>query len=135
MADGFTIEVDRAAVLLMLDQLGESAEAHVHDAAGVTAERVQDEWRGRVRRRTGRYYEAIRIEEAGEPMHGFRVYVDKMSDPDGGTRAANFPIWQEEGTKRMHARPAMKNAVSLEQGPHLRRVSEALGDAINEVNY
>lgn len=134
MSDGLEIEVDAADVLAMLDQLGERAEDIVHEASGVTAERIQAEARARVRRATGRLYEAITREEAELPMRGWRVFVDKMSDPDGGTRAANFPLWHEYGTKYMTAQPFLTNSAELEEGPHLRRVEDALEDAILEAN-
>lgn len=134
MAEGFEIDVDAASVLAMLDQLGERSDVLVHEASGETAEAVQFEWRSRVRRATGRYYEAIRRKEAEGPLRGFHVYVDQMSNPDGGMRAKNFPIWQEEGTKYMAATPAMQAAIDLEEGLHLRRVSDALQEGIDEVN-
>lgn len=128
------IEVDAGHILRMLDQLGERAEETVHDASGETAIRLQEEWRARVRRRTGRYYEAITREEAEPPLRGWRVFVDTMSDPEGGTRAKNFALWQEGGTKYMVARPARESAIAIAEGAHLRVVEEALQDAIDEVN-
>lgn len=131
MADGITIDVDAADVLALLDRLGPAAEVHVHEASRITAERVQQDARSRARHRTGRLIEAIEIEEAGPPMHGYRVFVGEMSD-ERGPRPEEFAIWHEAGTKKMSAQPFMENSAALEEGPHLRRLADALQAAIDE---
>lgn len=131
---GLVIDVDASEVFEMLDLLGERAEDAVHEASGETAEAIQMEARARVRRDTGRLSEAITREEADEPLRGFRVFVAKMSDPNGGTRAANFPLWHEYGTKYVEAQPFLTNSARLEEGPHMRRIEDALQESIDEVN-
>jgi hypothetical protein len=133
MADEITIEVDAADVLALLNRLGPAAEIHVHEASRVTAERIQQEARSRVRRATGIMHDAIIIEAAGPPMHGYRVFVDDMID-ERGPRAHEFPLWHEAGTKHMKAQPFMEVSAQLEEGAHLRRLSDALQDAIDQEN-
>lgn len=133
MADGIRIDVDAADVMAMLVQLGDTAEVLIHDASRVTAARIQDEARARARRRTGRLVEAIEVEEQGPPMHGFKVVVGEMTD-ERGRRAEEFAIWHEFGTKKMAAQPFMFNSAKLEEGPHYRRVVEALQAAIDKEN-
>lgn len=133
MADGLEIEVDAADVLAMLVQLGDKAEVLVHGASMVTAELIQQEARARARRRTGRLIEAIEVVEQGPPMFGFKVQVEDMRD-ERGRRAEEFPIWHEFGTEKMTAQPFMFNSATLEEGPHLRRVIEAIQAAIDEEN-
>ena len=127
MADKLTITVDTADLLAALARLGARAERHVHAAAKVTAEKIREEARGRVRRATGRTANAIVTEEAEGPLGGWRVYVEPMPP-----RAANLPQWIEFGTKKMQARPFLFSSARLEAGAHLRRVSEALDAAIEE---
>jgi hypothetical protein len=133
MADGITITIDAAEVLAMLAAVGPSADARVHEASRVTADRVQHEARARARRRTGILQEAITIEEMGPPLQGFRVFVDEMTDARGA-RPDEFALWHEAGTQHMSAQPFMENSAALEEQPHLRRVSDALQTAIDEEN-
>lgn len=133
MADQFIIEVDADEVLAMLDRLGDKAEVLVHQASEVTAERIQEEARARARRRTGRLIEAIEVVEQDGPMHGFKVVVEDMTD-ERGRRAEEFPIWHEFGTEHMSAQPFLFNSAKLEEGPHFRRIVEAIEQAIEEEN-
>ena len=127
MADRLTISVDVRALLAALDQLGPAAERHVHRAARITAEQIRDEASGRVRRATGKTAGAITIEEAPPPLGGYRVFVGAVLG-----RAANLPQWIEFGTRRMEARPFLFSSARLEEGAHLRRISEAMTKAIAE---
>lgn len=126
-------DVETSTVLAMLDALGPAAEVHVHAVSKITAERIQIEARARARRATGALQEAITVEEVGPPMHGYRVYVDEMV-VGGEKRAREFPLWHEFGTKRVKAQPFLYSSAELEEGPHLRRLADALGEAIVEVN-
>lgn len=128
MADNLTITVDTHALLEALIRLGPAAEQYVHAAARVTAERIQVEARGRVRRATGRTAAAITLDEAGAPLHGWRVFVAPMPP-----RAANLPIWIEFGTKFMSSRPFLFSSATLEEGRHQVRIAEAVQHAIDEV--
>lgn len=136
MAEFFTVEVDATGVLQALDRLGARAEAYVLDAARATGRRIQSDARARVRRRTGTLAAAIAVEDAPAPLGGVRVFVGPMDDHAMnyrwglGARPANFAGWHEFGTKKMAAQPFMFNSARLEEGPHLRRVSAALQEAI-----
>lgn len=132
MANDLVITVDAADVLAMLDQLGPTAAALVHDESRITAEHIQQGARSRARRATGTLVEAITVEEMG-PMGGYRVFVDEMTDARG-PRAEEFALWHEAGTKHMSAQPFMEVSARLEEGSHLRRLSDALQTAIDEVN-
>lgn len=132
MAD-ITVDVDASEVLALLDALGPTAETYVHEASRVTAERIQQEAQTRARRATGLLIESIDIEEAGPPMNGYRVFVAEMTD-ERGPRADEFALWHEAGTKHMKAQPFMEVSAQLEEGPHLRRLAEALQDAIDAEN-
>jgi HK97 gp10 family phage protein len=128
MAGELRIDVDVSALLAAFDRLGPVAERACHAAARATAERVREEARARVRRATGQTASAITVDEAEPPLGGWRVYVDRM-----GSRPANLPIWIEFGTSKMPAQPFLFNSAQLEEGAHLRRIAEAIEDAIGEV--
>lgn len=133
MAEEQAIEVDDEDVLKMLDALGPAAETLVHQQSRITAERIQQEARSRARRATGILRDAITVEEAGPPMHGYRVFVDEMTDARG-PRPDEFALWHEAGTRHMKAQPFMEISAQLEEGPHLRRLSDALEAAVAEVS-
>lgn len=132
MPNELKITVDAKDVLAMLKRLGPAADAYVHEVSEITAVRIRTEARARARHATGRLQNAIKIREMGPPLLGFQVYVDAMAD-ERGRRPDIFPWWHEKGTQHMDAQPFMSSAVELEEGPHLRRIAEALQDAIDEV--
>ena len=126
MADTLTIDVDATALLRMLDQLGRSAAAqHLKAAAKVTAERIATEAAARVARRTGKTAAGIKVEET-RTGNGYVVFVRRPEMP-------GLPAWLEFGTKYMTARPFLFASARLEEGPHERRVAQALQEAIDEV--
>lgn len=133
MADGYHLEIDDEAVLVMLAAYGPVAEALVHEQSRITAFRVQAEARSRARRRTGVLIDAITVEEGEPPLNGYRVFVDDMVD-ERGPRADEFALWHEAGTRHMPAQPFMENSAKLEEGPHLRRLADALQAASDEVS-
>jgi hypothetical protein len=49
------------------------------------------------------------------------------------TDPANLDIWLEFGTRHMEARPFLHASAQLEEGPHERRIQQAINDAIQEV--
>lgn len=128
MAKFFTVDADASALLAALDQLGAVAERHVKNAAAVTAGRIQQEARARVRRATGQTAAAITVDEAPAPLGGYRVYVGQM-----GQRPTELPLWLEFGTVKMTAQPFLLSSARLEAGAHERRIAEAIQDAIDEV--
>lgn len=128
MADGLRIDVDATSVLRALDRLDDRAAVALKAAARETAEVIRDNARARLAAQTagtGATAEAITIDDI---RGGFRVYVGPVAQ-----RAENLPLWLEEGTtgrRAMSARPFLFAAARLEEGPHLRRVSDALQAAL-----
>lgn len=105
-------------------------EKHAKAAARVTAEAIAQGARGRIRRRAGgptrsrHTAEGIVVEELTKGS-GWGVFVDSPDMP-------GLPGWIEHGTKYMTARPFMANSAKLEEGPHERRLNDAIQDAIEE---
>lgn len=133
MADPLlAVDVDATELLAALDRLGDGAEVVCQEAALETSRVIQREGRARVRRATGRMREAIWYDTAPGPLGGYRVYLLPMSDPDGGMRPENFGLWHEVGTEKMTAQPFLLISAQMEEGAHLRRVSDAVQDAIDE---
>jgi len=122
-----SIDVDSAAVVRMLSSLGTVAEARLLEAATVTGKRVADEARSRVARRTGKTAGAIAV-AVDDKKKSVRVFVGRTSNPAG------LPGWLEWGTSRMRARPFLFASARLEEAPHMRRVKEALQDAVDEAS-
>jgi hypothetical protein len=117
-------DVDTAALFAALDAVGAGAAAHVKSAAKETAEAIAGEARARVRRATGATAEGITIEETHDGT-GYVVFVQRPDNP-------GLPGWIEHGTKFMPSRGFLFVSARLEEGPHLRRVSAAVDDAIRE---
>lgn len=137
MADPLlTVDVDDADLLAALGQLGDRADLICHEEAIETGEIIVREARARVRVATGTMRDAITMEVADGPLRGVRVFVAPMADPagrwGGGLRPANLPLWHEDGTKKMEAQPFLLISGRLEEGAHLRRVAEAIQQAIDE---
>lgn len=126
------VTVDTAEVLAMLEAFGPAAQPHVFEASRITATRVQQEARSRARRATGVLQNAITVEEL-PPGLGFEVFVDEMSD-ERGPRSDEFALWHEAGTVKMKPQAFMGPAAQLEEGSHLRLISDALDAANDEVS-
>lgn len=126
MASLLTVDVDASRVLAAFDRLGAVAERHVRAAAKETAERIQTEALARVARRSGRTAEGIAVELAQVGV-GYVVAARRQQMPD-------LPAWLEFGTKFMTARAFFFAPARLEEGPHLRRLAEALQAALDEVS-
>lgn len=124
MADNFTVEVDTAALFEAMDALMVSAEQHILDAARVTAEAIAREARARVARRTGETARGITVEPARVGI-GWIVFADRQDEP-------GLPGWLEFGTDKMTARPFLFSSARLEEGAHMRRMVDALQQAIDD---
>lgn len=125
MAGELTIDVDATNLLRLLDQLDDRAGEALKMVAKETAERIRTEARARLSRQTsgtGQTAEAITIEDI---KGGYKVYVAPVSG-----RAENVPLWLEFGTQRATSRPFLFAAAVLEEGNHLRRLTEALQDEL-----
>lgn len=133
--DGIEVDVNTADILAAIARLGPAAEAAVDAAALETATAIVREAKGRLQRQlsgssSGLTLEGIQIERADRG--GFIVGSSRNPFP-------NLPLWIEKGTKkgkpRSHAhapRPYFYDSAELEEGPHLRRVSEAVQQAIDQ---
>lgn len=134
MADGLTATVDAAALLAALDRVPASVARRVKAAAKVTAERIKTEAAARRRRATTGPGETARRLTVEETDTGYLVYVqDPRVLRDGRLLSMpNLPIWLEYGTKKMYPRPFLLPAAAIEEGPHLRRIAEAVQAAIDE---
>lgn len=126
MSSRLTVDVDASGVFRMLDKLGTAADTLVKAAAKETANRIAQEARGRVARRTGKTAGAITVTEE---ENGARVFVGRVAG-----RSPNVPRYLEYGTKFMSARPFLFVSAVLEEGPHLKRVERALQEAIDEAS-
>jgi hypothetical protein len=124
MANLLTIEVDTAALMAALDRIPALVEKHVLIAAEQTAQNVAREARARVARATGKTAAGIGIEVAKRGP-GYVVFSDRPDQP-------GLPGWLEFGTKKMAAQPFFFASARLEEGPHDRRMREAIADAIGE---
>lgn len=130
------IDLETLDVMAALESLGDAAQMHVNAASLVTAQAVESEAVARLRRQlgpnaTGETEAGIEVKEAYSG-NGFVVV-------SANQRMPNLPLWIEDGTRkgkpRSHSEPARKYfyvSVELEQGAHLRRIGEAVADAIVE---
>lgn len=134
MADGFTIDVDTAGVVAALLTLGDAAQPYINAAAKASADELVAEAQARLERKLG-------PNATGETVAGIQAFP--AHDGNGtivissNARMPNLPLWLEKGTKRHkaggHTSPALAyfySAEQLEQAPHLRRIQEALRQAI-----
>jgi hypothetical protein len=119
-----TIDADATAVIAALDRLGPVAASYVKAAAKETADRIATEAGGRIARRTGHTAEGITVEETRNGQ-GYVVFVKNPETP-------GLPLWIEFGTKFHTARPFLFASARLEEGPHDRRVREAINAAIHD---
>jgi hypothetical protein len=126
MADKLTIDVDATGVLRMFNQLGEEAARLTKRVANVTAERIAEEARRRIRRRTGQTASGITVAPTSNG-EGYVVYVQR---PD----KLGLPGWIEFGTIKMEGRSYLFNSAEIERGPHERRIREALQEACDAVS-
>lgn len=136
MADSFSIDVESAAVIAELTTLGDAAQPYINEAAHESADSIVREAQSRLERKlsgtsTGATIAGIHDQPAYDG-NGFVVISSR--EPMG-----NLPLWLEKGTKKgqagSHASPALSyfySAAQLEEGPHLRRIEDALQHAIND---
>lgn len=129
MADGFNATVDASGLLAGLRNLPDSILKYTKPASKVTANNIEHEAEGRVRRATGETAKGVQTFE----MHNGEGYVVVSTN----RRMTNLPLWIEVGTKKgkpgSHTQPAdpyFWPSVKLESGPHERRISEAVDQGI-----
>lgn len=123
MADSVTFEMDTTDFFAAIDAAPEVVARQLKRVAKVTADHIDAEATGRVRRRTGKTAEKIVVAEAYRG-DGYVVYVARPR-----TFIGRF---NEFGTKFMTARPFLFVSARLEEGNHLKRSVDAVQDALNE---
>lgn len=135
MADGWSVDVDSAALIAELNTLGDFAQPYVNEAAHQSADSIVREAKSRLANKlsgtsTGETEAGIQDRPAYDG-NGWVVISDN-------SRMPNLPLWLELGTKRHkaggHSMPALSyfySSVQLEEGPHLRRIEQAVTDAID----
>jgi hypothetical protein len=121
--DQLTIDIDKEAIFAAFDQLGDDAQAILNVEAEQTAQRIANEARARIARRTGKTAEAIEVGPSKSRTGGYIVFVN--------ADRAHIAYWLEWGTKFMTKRAFFFAPARLEEGGYLRRVSEALQSAID----
>lgn len=124
MSKLLTIDVDTRALMDAIDRFPALVEKHVLIAAERTAQNVAREARNRVARATGETARGIGVEVAKRGP-GYVVFADRPDEP-------GLPGWLEFGTKKMAAQPFLFVSARLEEGPHDRRMRDAIRDAISE---
>lgn len=144
MAAGFTIDVDATAVLAALASLGEAAQPYVNEASHQTADAIVSEAKRRLQRKLG----PTLTPTASRPDLGHGLTLAGILDKpaydgngyvviSGREPFGNLPLWLEKGTRHgkagSHASPALAyfySSCQLEEGPHRRRIQEAVAQAI-----
>ncbi|HKY90104.1 MAG TPA: hypothetical protein VJM11_03655 [Nevskiaceae bacterium] len=115
------IEVENHTPAAFADVLQE-IETRTKRASEESAQAVRREAQGRVARRTGATAAAIVVVESYDGQ-GYVVLVDRQHMP-------RLPYWLEYGTRYMTARPFLFASALLEEGPHERRITEAVETGI-----
>lgn len=125
MADGFTATVDTSALLALFDRLGPSTEYVCREVGRDTATRIVAEAQQRVRRTSGDTRSGIHW-ELSRDRKGYVVMAYNGTQP---------PVdkYLELGTKYMRANPFFFASALAENGPHLRRLQEAIETFLSDV--
>lgn len=129
--DRVTATLDDAAVRDVLRRFPDLVLKKTAPASMVTARRIASEASRRIARAAGGPTRGRHTAEGigVEPTHdgtGAVVFIESPEMP-------NLPLWLERGTTFMTARPFFGPAVALEQGPHVRRIGDAVQAVIEEV--
>lgn len=147
MADALmSLSIDTADVLRLLNRVQPTIEPKLKAVAKVTADRICTEARRRVPVRTGRLRDSIEVREDQSrhgyvvgtflvPKVGISLHTRKKTGRQHTQRVTqdNLPLWIEKGTaphSHADARPFLDPAGKLEEGPHLRRLTDVLEDEL-----
>jgi hypothetical protein len=136
VADGFTIDVDAAAVVAALLALGDTAQPYVNAASHLSADELVVEAKARLQRKLGPNATGEMVAGITDrPAYDGNGYV--VISSGGLDNPLNLPLWLEKGTKKgaagSHSSPALAyfySAAQLEEAPHFRHIQEALRQAI-----
>jgi hypothetical protein len=124
MADSLTIDVDPKPLLAALEAIPDAVLRHLKAAARITADRIVEEQRRRVQRRTGATAKGLTVEET----HNGDGWVIIPIRPD----MPNLPLWLAFGTRHLVGNDFFFAAARLEEGAHDRRSRAAVQAAIDE---
>lgn len=127
MAQMFTIDVDAKALLALMDRVGPSLAFHTRDVARETAALVAAEAVRRVRRKTTKTAEGIHYEMTQDG----KGYVVLGYTP--GHQDEPVDIYLEHGTMFMRKQPFFFSAAQLENGPHLRRMTDRVQQVLRDL--
>lgn len=125
--DMFTATVEATEVIGLLDRLAQSADFVCLEVARDTARRIVSEAQRRIRRATGETAGEIHFELTRDGK-GYVVlgYQEGIGD---------FPIdkYLEWGTKFQSPHKFFFSSAQLEEGPHLRRLTDRIQEWLDEV--
>lgn len=147
MADGFSCDIDTSAVSAAFSRLGDTALKYTKPASKISADSMQREMQSRVARATGKTADNILVTELddGYVVATADVRLDRTPIPGtAALRSEYYPekhvgLWLEKGTSlgapHSHAaaaRPWFFPSIALEEGPHERRIKDAVEQAITD---
>lgn len=123
----FSASVESQAVIAMFERLAQSADFVCRSVALETAERIVAEAQNRARRRSGVTASEIHFELTrdgkGYVVLGYRT----------GVGESPIDKYLEFGTVHMYARPFFFSSAQLEEGAHMRRLTDALVQWLQDV--
>lgn len=123
------ITVDSSELIRALERLPDQVLVRTKRASEVTANRIALEAKRR-------FSSQVSKEATGKTLAG--ILVDDDSAGTGYVVSSernpmpNAPLFFDRGTVHQPARPFFDVSAQLEQGPHERRIREAIQDAIDE---
>lgn len=134
MSDEIAVDADMTDLIAALESLGPFAQPFLNAASKQSADSITHEARERLHRKLGPdatgQTEASIVNRPAFDGNGFVVVAEREPMP-------NLPLWLEKGTKKGRsthaniARPFFYVSAQLEEGPHWRRVADALQQAID----
>lgn len=136
MADEITFDMDVDALIDALSKLGDDGHLYVNVASEQSAVSIVAEAKARLRRQlgpeaTGKTVDSIQSRRAYDG-NGYVVLTERDPFPE-------LPVWLEKGTKKgkrpnratTAPRPFFYISAELEEGPHFRRIQDAIQGAID----
>ena len=150
MADSLTATLDTAGLFAALDHFGDKLTPALRDVAHTTAQRIAQDARARIHRRTGATAESVIVREDHEHV-GYvvttedvrtleQVNAKRLANAQMGRRGRKVALrenvphvghYLEYGTVHMAARPFFWASARLQAGPYDRAVRVAVQDAID----
>lgn len=138
MADAFVIALESELALRALEKVGFYTDAYIQTACLETAQKIADEARRRIARSSLPHvgfdvptWTKIHWERSLDGRGYVVMAYDTGGKGKGGrSRQYHVDLWLEFGTKAMIAKPFLWASAQLEQGPHIRRVDEAIQRAV-----